>query len=103
MAYSRLLKSRDGRQYYKIEVSRGRGKSYLSMNWYIPDGWSKRCGSRVGRRRAEGERSFPERSGLERRRTAPTCGSGTLEHTGAGRRRARERSKGKERSGRAGI
>ena len=57
MAYSRLLKSRDGRQYYKIEVSRGRGKSYLSMNWYIPDGWSKRAIEReLAKQEAEFER-----------------------------------------------
>lgn len=43
MAYSRLLTTKDGRQFYKIEVSRGRGKSYLSTRWYVPDGWSKRA------------------------------------------------------------
>lgn len=43
MAYSRLLTAKDGRLYYKIEVSRGRGKSYLSHRWYVPEGWSKRA------------------------------------------------------------
>lgn len=35
--------TKDGRDYYKIRVSRGRGKSYLSRRWYVPEGWSKRA------------------------------------------------------------
>lgn len=32
-----------GQPFYEIRVSRGRGKSYLSMRWYAPDGWSKKA------------------------------------------------------------
>ena len=35
--------TKDGRDFYEIRVSRGRGKSYLSTRWYVPDGWSKKA------------------------------------------------------------
>ena len=57
MAYTRLMTSKDGRQFYKIEVSRGRGKSYLSTRWYIPDGWSQKAIDReLAKQAAEFER-----------------------------------------------
>ena len=34
--------TKNGRDFYEIRVSRGRGKSYLSTRWYVPDGWSRR-------------------------------------------------------------
>lgn len=40
MAYTKLETTKDGRQYYRIFVSQGRGKSKLSTRWYIPDGMS---------------------------------------------------------------
>ncbi|MFQ8766867.1 MAG: hypothetical protein ACLR8U_10385 [Oscillospiraceae bacterium] len=27
----------------KFRVSRGRGKSYLTKRWYVPEGWSQRA------------------------------------------------------------
>ena len=43
MAYTREKKTKDGRRYYEIEVSRGRGKGCISRRWYVPDGWSNRA------------------------------------------------------------
>ncbi len=57
MAYTRLLTAKDGRRFYKIEVSRGRGKSYLSTRWYVPDGWSQKAIDReLAKQAAEFER-----------------------------------------------
>ena len=39
----RKKKTKSGRDFYEIRVSRGRGKSYLSTRWYVPDGWSRRA------------------------------------------------------------
>lgn len=36
------MTTKDGKVFYKIRVSRGRGKSYLTTRWYPPDGWSQR-------------------------------------------------------------
>ena len=41
MASTRKKTAKDGREYYEIRVSRGRGKTYLSHNWYVPEGWSR--------------------------------------------------------------
>ena len=43
MPSPRKKQTKDGRTFYEIRVSRGRGKSYLSTRWYVPDGWSKRA------------------------------------------------------------
>ncbi|MBQ3355673.1 MAG: site-specific integrase [Oscillospiraceae bacterium] len=43
MASHRQKMTKDGKPYYEIRVSRGRGQSYLSTRWYIPDGWSARA------------------------------------------------------------
>ena len=40
MASTRLLKAKDGRQYYEIRCHK-RGRGEQSTRWYIPDGWSK--------------------------------------------------------------
>lgn len=46
MASIKLMETKDGRRFFRIWVSRGRGKSYCSMRWYWPDGWSKRAAER---------------------------------------------------------
>lgn len=43
MASPRLKTTKDGKRFYEIRVSRGRGKSYLTKRWYVPDGWSKKA------------------------------------------------------------
>lgn len=42
MASTRERLSASGKRFYEIRVSRGRGKSTLSENWYVPDGWSEK-------------------------------------------------------------
>ena len=42
MAYIREKKTKDGRQFYEVEVSRGRKLSPISRRWYPQDGWSKK-------------------------------------------------------------
>ena len=43
MASVKLMKTKDGREYYKIRVSRGHGKTMFSTQWYVPEGWSKKA------------------------------------------------------------
>lgn len=43
MASTRKLTTKDGRAFYEISVSRGRGKSRLTRRWYPPEGWSRRA------------------------------------------------------------
>lgn len=43
MASTRKLTTKDGRTFYEISVSRGRGKSRLTRRWYPPDGWSRKA------------------------------------------------------------
>lgn len=43
MAFTQLKETKDGRRYYEIRVSRGRGKTRLSRRWYVPDGWSRKA------------------------------------------------------------
>ena len=43
MPYIKRKQTKTGGDYYDIRVSRGRGKSYLSMRWPVPDGWSQRA------------------------------------------------------------
>lgn len=42
MASTRKLNTKDGKPFYEIIVSRGRGKSPLTTRWYPPEGWSQR-------------------------------------------------------------
>ena len=42
MPSTRLLKTKDGKPFYEITVSRGRSKGKLTKRWYPPEGWSKR-------------------------------------------------------------
>ena len=46
MASTSLMMTKDGRRFFKITVSRGRGKTPYTMRWYWPDGWSKRAAER---------------------------------------------------------
>lgn len=43
MPSTRKLETKDGRVFYEISVSRGRGKSRLTRRWYPPDGWSRKA------------------------------------------------------------
>ena len=43
MASTRKLTTKDGRVFYEITVSRGRGKARLTRRWYPPEGWSRRA------------------------------------------------------------
>lgn len=43
MPSTRKMTTKDGRVFYEISVSRGRGKSRLTRRWYVPEGWSKRA------------------------------------------------------------
>ena len=57
MASYRKLTTKDGRVFYEIRVSRGRGKPYLTSRWYPPDGWSLKAIEReLTRQAAEFER-----------------------------------------------
>ena len=42
MPSTRKKTTKDGKVFYEIRVSRGRGQSYLSTRWYVPDGWSQK-------------------------------------------------------------
>ena len=42
MAATRKLNTKDGRTFYEITVSQGRGGSRLTTRWYPPEGWSQR-------------------------------------------------------------
>lgn len=47
---SREQKTKDGRRYYLISVSRGHGKTPYRKRWYRPDGWSDNAvKTRLGR------------------------------------------------------
>lgn len=43
MASTRKLTTKDGKVFYEISVSRGRGKSRLTRRWYPPEGWSRKA------------------------------------------------------------
>lgn len=43
MASPRLKTTKSGKRFYEIRVSRGRGKTYLTKRWYVPDGWSQKA------------------------------------------------------------
>ena len=42
MAFTRRKETKDGKAFYEIIVSRGRGQSQLTTRWYVPSGWSQR-------------------------------------------------------------
>lgn len=71
MAYSRLKETKDGRQFYEIAVSRGRGKSRVTRRWYVPDGWSKKVVARqLAKESAEFERQVKAGEYLTRKEKA---------------------------------
>lgn len=43
MPSTRKKETKDGRVFYEISVSRGRGKSRLTRRWYPPEGWSRKA------------------------------------------------------------
>ena len=81
MASTRKRATKDGQTFYEIQVSRGRGKSYLTTRWYPPDGWSQKAVERAltkeaaefERRCREGEvvsRAEQKESDLQQKREA---------------------------------
>ncbi|MBQ9343379.1 MAG: hypothetical protein IJT99_04170 [Clostridia bacterium] len=42
MASTRERFTKDGKRFFEIRVSRGRGKQYLSQTWWPPQGWSEK-------------------------------------------------------------
>lgn len=46
MASTKLMETKDGRRFFKITVSRGRGQSPYTTRWYWPGEWSKRAAER---------------------------------------------------------
>ena len=42
MPSTRMRKTADGRTFFEISVSRGRGTARLTTRWYPPDGWSRK-------------------------------------------------------------
>lgn len=43
MPSTRKKVNQSGQVFYEIRVSRGRGKSYLTRRWYVPEGWSQKA------------------------------------------------------------
>ena len=43
MPSTRKKGTKDGRVFYEISVSRGRGRSRLTRRWYPPEGWSRKA------------------------------------------------------------
>lgn len=70
MASTRKRFTKDGRPFYEITVSRGRGKSRLTSRWYPPEGWSKRAIDReLVKQAAEFERKVKAGEALSRKDT----------------------------------
>ena len=43
MPSARKKTTKDGKVFYEIRVSRGRGQTYLTSRWYVPEGWSQKA------------------------------------------------------------
>lgn len=93
MASKRLKITKDGRRYYEIRVSRGRGQSYLVSRWYVPEGWSARAIEReLAKQAADFERrcksgevlSHTERKEKEKREAQAAAAIQTLKQYGEG-------------------
>ena len=93
MASKRLKVTKDGRRYYEIRVSRGRGQSYLVSRWYVPEGWSARAIEReLAKQTADFERrcksgevlSHTERKEKEKREAQEAAAIQTLKQYGEG-------------------
>ena len=46
MASIKQMETKDGKRYFRIRVSRGKGKTPYSTVWYWPDGWSEKTARR---------------------------------------------------------
>ena len=67
MASTRKLHTKDGKPFYEITVSRGRGKPRLTSRWYPPEGWSQRAIDReLAKAAAEFERRVKTGEALTR-------------------------------------
>lgn len=93
MASKRLKVTKDGRRYYEIRVSRGRGQSYLVSRWYVPEGWSARAIEReLAKQAADFERrcksgevlSHTEQKEKEKREAQEAAAIQTLKQYGEG-------------------
>lgn len=93
MASKRLKITKDGRRYYEIRVSRGRGQSYLVSRWYVPEGWSARAIEReLAKQAADFERrcksgevlSHTEQKEKEKREAQEAAAIQTLKQYGEG-------------------
>ncbi len=87
------MTTKDGKRFYKIRVSRGRGKSYLSTRWYPPEGWSRKAIEReLARQAAEFERqaqagevvSREEQAEIDRQQAVEAAKIKTLKQYGEG-------------------
>ena len=47
---SKEMRTKDGRKYYRISVSRGHGVTPYSTRWYVPAGWSNTSAQKAVRR-----------------------------------------------------
>ena len=57
MPSTRKKTTKGGRVFYEIRVSRGRGQSYLTRRWYVPEGWGQKAIDReLAKQAAEFER-----------------------------------------------
>lgn len=93
MASKRLKITKDGRRYYEIRVSRGRGQSYLVSRWYVPEEWSARAIEReLAKQAADFERrcksgevlSHTEQKEKEKREAQEAAAIQTLKQYGEG-------------------
>lgn len=87
------MTTKDGRRFYKIRVSRGREKGYLSTRWYPPEGWSRKAIEReLQKQAAEFERkaqaggvvSREEQAEIDRQRAIEAAKIKTLRQYGEG-------------------
>ena len=87
------MTTKDGRLFYKIRVSRGREKGYLSTRWYPPEGWSRKAIEReLQKQAAEFERkaqagevvSREEQAEIDRQRAIEAAKIKTLRQYGEG-------------------
>ena len=87
------MTTKDGRLFYKIRVSRGRERGYLSTRWYPPEGWSRKAIEReLAKQAAEFERkaqageviSREEQAEIDRQRAIEAAKIKTLRQYGEG-------------------
>ena len=87
------MTTKDGRLFYKIRVSRGRERGYLSTRWYPPEGWSRMAFERelakqaaVFERKAQAGEviSREEQAEIDRQRAIEAAKIKTLKQYGEG-------------------